>query len=137
MTNANYGTMPAVNQPSKVTLWIGRVLSALPVLMLLMSAIMKLMKVPVAVKGFKDLGWPEDFAVVLGIIELSCTILYAIPATSILGAILLTGYLGGAVATHFRIRDPQAVNAVVLGIVIWLGLFLRERRLRSLIPLRR
>jgi hypothetical protein len=137
MTNATYGTMPTGNQPSKAALWTGRILSALPVLALLMSAVMKIMKVPAAVEGFKHLGWPEHFAVTLGIIELSCAILYAIPATSVLGAILLTGYLGGAVATHFRIEEKQALNAVVLGIVIWLGLLLREPRLRSLIPLRR
>jgi len=137
MTNATYGTMPAVNQPSKAALWTGRILSALPVLALTMSAVMKIMKVPAAVEGFKHLGWPEHLAVTLGIIELSCAILYAIPATSVLGAILVTGYLGGAVATHFRIGETQAINAVVLGIVIWLGLFLREPRLRSLIPLRR
>jgi len=137
MTNATYGTMPAVNQSSKAALWTGRILSALPVLALTMSAVMKIMKVPAAVEGFKHLGWPEHLAVTLGIIELSCAILYAIPATSVLGAILVTGYLGGAVATHFRIGETQAINAVVLGIVIWLGLFLREPRLRSLIPLRR
>ncbi|HEV8290707.1 MAG TPA: DoxX family protein [Tepidisphaeraceae bacterium] len=137
MTNAAYGTMPAVNQPSKATLWIGRVLSALPVLMLIMSASFKLAKVRAAVEGFKQFGWPEELLVTLGIIELSCAILYAIPATSVLGAVLLTGYLGGAVATHFRVKDIQAINAVVLGIVLWLGLFLREPRLRSLIPLRR
>ena len=135
MTTLNYA--PAGNQPSKAALWIGRVLSALPVLMLLMSAVMKFVKPPAAVEGFKHLGWPEHFAIYLGIIELACTIIYAIPATSILGAILLTGYLGGAVATHFRIGETQAVSAFVLGIVIWLGLFLREPRLRLLIPFRR
>jgi hypothetical protein len=98
---------------------------------------MKLLKNHAAVEGFKQFGWPENLLVMLGIIELACAILYAIPATSILGAILVTGYLGGAVATHFRMSDVQGISAFILGIVIWLGLFLREPRLRSLIPLRR
>jgi hypothetical protein len=135
MTTLNYAA--AGNPPSKAALWTGRVLSALPVLLLLMSATMKLMKGPAAVEGFKHLGWPEHFGIYIGIIELTCTIIYAIPATSVLGAILLTGYLGGAVATHFRIGEAQAIGGLVVGIVVWLGLFLREPRLRLLIPLRR
>ncbi len=136
MTAVNY--QPAgVASPSKGALWTGRVLSALPVLLLIMSATMKLLKVHAAVEGFKQFGWPENLLVALGMIELSCAILYVIPVTSVLGAILVTGYLGGAVATHFRMNDIQAINAVVLGILVWLGLFLREPRLRSLIPLRR
>jgi hypothetical protein len=126
-----------LNRPGKAALWTGRVLSALPVLMLLMSGVMKFMKNAQAVEGFKHLGWSEHMAVTLGIIELSCTILYCIPATSVLGAILLTGYLGGAVATHLRIGEAQAAGGAILGVLIWLGLFLREPRLRSLIPLRR
>jgi len=136
MTSATYGTMPAENQSSKAMLWTGRVISAIPVLMLLMSAIMKLIKTPMAMEGFKQLGWPEHFALAIGIIELSCTIIYLIPATSILGAILLTGYLGGAVATHSRLGEAKVIGGVILGILVWLGLFLREPRLRSLIPLR-
>jgi|SRR5882724_10483133 len=137
MTNAAYGTMLAGNGPSKGMLWTGRVISAIPALMLLMSAIMKLMRVPAATEGFKQLGWPEHYAITLGIIELACTIIYLIPATSILGAILLTGYLGGAVATHLRVGEAKLIGGVLLGILVWLGLFFREPRLRSLIPLRR
>jgi len=136
MTAVNY--QPAgIASPSKGALWTGRVLSTLPVLLLIMSATMKLIKNHAAVEGFKQFGWPEHLLVTLGIIELACAILYVIPVTSVLGAILLTGYLGGAVATHFRMSDVQGISAAVLGIVIWLGLFLREPRLRSLIPLRR
>jgi hypothetical protein len=96
------------------------------------------MKAPVVVESWKHLGWPEHVGIVIGILELTCTILYAIPATSILGAILLTGYLGGAIATHYRIGEtPNIATITVMGVIIWLGLFLREPRLRTLIPLRR
>jgi len=125
-----------LNRPGKVALWTGRVLSTLVVLMLLMGVSMSLLKNPDAIKGMKEFGWPEHMAVMLGIVELICAILYAIPATSVLGAILLTGWLGGAVATHLRIGDPKAAFAVVFGIIVWLALFLREPRLRRLVPLR-
>ena len=125
-----------LNRPGKAALWTGRVLSTLCVLMLLMGVTMSLLKNPQAIEGMKEFGWPEHMAITLGIIELACAILYAIPATSVLGAILLTGWLGGAVATHLRIGDPKAAVAVVFGIVVWLGLFLREPRLRRLVPLR-
>ncbi|MBI5757610.1 MAG: DoxX family protein [Planctomycetales bacterium] len=116
-------------------LWIGRILSTLPVLMLLMSGVMKLVKPTEVVEGFAKLGWPDSLALGLGIVELVCTVLYVIPRTSVLGAILLTGYLGGATATHVRIGDPF-IAPIILGVVIWLGLFLRDARLRVLIPLR-
>ncbi|MEK6257563.1 MAG: DoxX family protein [Planctomycetota bacterium] len=121
---------------SKKLIWAGRVVSALPVLMLTMSAVMKLMKPAPFVEGFAKLGWPEDLALPLGIVELACTILYVIPQTSVLGAILLTGYLGGATATHVRVGDPF-IAPVIVGMVVWLGLFLRDARLRALLPLRR
>ncbi len=120
---------------SQKMLWAGRILSTLPVLMLLMSGVMKLMKPPDLVEGFAKLGWPDHLALGLGIVELACTILYAIPRTSILGAILLTGYLGGAIATHVRIGEPFIVQ-FLFGVVLWLGLYLRDARLRALIPLR-
>ncbi len=121
---------------SKTMLWTGRIISALPVLMLLMSGIMKFVKPEPVVQGFKDLGWDESKALALGIVELSCTVIYLIPRTSVLGAILLTGYLGGAIATHVRIGD-QFIGPLVFGVLVWLGLFLRDARLRALIPLRR
>src|SRR2546423_14984035 len=88
---------------SKKRLWAGRVASALPVLMLLMSGVMKLAKPEPVVKGFTDLGWDAGLALALGILEIACTVLYVIPQTAVLGAILLTGYLGCAIATHVRI----------------------------------
>jgi uncharacterized membrane protein YphA (DoxX/SURF4 family) len=122
---------------SKKMIWTGRIISALPVLVLLLSAGMKFAKPPAVVEGFQKFGYPEHQLLVLGIVELSCTILYVIPRTSVLGAILLTGYLGGATATHVRVEDPSFVTPVIAGVLVWLGLFFRDPRLRALIPLRR
>lgn len=121
---------------SKKLLWTGWIISILPVLALLMSGVMKFLQPPEAVEGFEHLGWPLDLAVPLGVVELVCALLYLIPRTTMLGAVLLTGYLGGAIATHVRIGE-QFVAPVVLGVLIWLGLFLRDPRLRALLPLRR
>jgi hypothetical protein len=121
---------------SKKMLWAGRIISALPVLMLLVSAVTKFVKPAFAEEGFAELGWDMSLALGLGITEVACTVIYLIPRTAVLGAILLTGYLGGAIATHARISDPQFVTPMVLGVLVWLGLFLREARLRALIPLR-
>ena len=120
---------------SKKKLWAGRIISALPVLMLLFSGVLKLIKPAAVVVEFTRLGYAESTAIGLGIVELGCTVLYMIPRTSILGAILLIAYLGGATATHVRIGDPFFIP-IVLGVLIWLGLYLRDDRLRSLIPLR-
>ena len=121
---------------SKKVLWTGRIMSALPVLMLLMSATMKLVKPQFVVEGFAHLGLPEKLPLPIGILELACTVIYVIPRTSVLGAILLTGYLGGAILTHLRVGEPIFMQ-VIFGALIWGGLFLREPRLRALIPLRR
>jgi heme exporter protein D len=115
--------------------WVGRVISALPVLVLLMSAFMKLKGGPEVLKGLAHLGLPESMIVPLAILELSCTAIYLIPATSVLGAILLAGYMGGAICTHWRVGDPFFAQAAV-GFFVWLGLYLREPRLKALIPLR-
>jgi DoxX-like family len=122
---------------SKAMFWTGWIVSILPVLMLVMSGAMKFLQPPDAVEGFAHLGWPLQLAVALGMIELGATLLYLVPQTAVLGAILLTGYLGGAIATHVRIGEHgQIVIPVVMGVLIWLGLYLRDARLRSLIPLR-
>jgi hypothetical protein len=122
---------------SRAAFWTGWILSAIPVLMLLMSGTMKLMKVPPVVDGFKELGWPAEYAMGLGILEIACTLVYLIPQTSVLGAILMTGYLGGAIATHVRLGQFGTIVGIIgLGIVVWLGLYLRDRRLRALVPLR-
>lgn len=121
---------------SKKRLWAGHILNGLIVTFLLMDSAMKLMKSRVAVEGTIQLGYPESVVVWLGIVLLACTLLYAIPRTSILGAILLTGYLGGAVATHVRVGNPLFSHAffpVYLGVLLWGGLLLRDNRLRTLI----
>ncbi len=111
-------------------------MSALPVLMLLFSAAMKLMKAAPVLEGFARFGYPENVAVGIGVVELLCVTLYVLPRTSVLGAILLTGYLGGAIATHVRIGEPF-IGPLVLGLLVWGGLYLREARLPELIPLHR
>jgi len=125
---------PAPTPPSKTLLWTGRVLSALPSLLLLFSAAMKLAGPPDLAKGFEHMGIPVGHALGLGILELLCTVIYLIPRTAVLGAILLTGYLGGAIQTHIRVGDPVYTH-IVLGVAIWGGLYLRDLRLRALIPL--
>jgi len=122
--------------PSKGILWTGRIMSTLPVLMLLFSATMKFSGSPDLAKGFEHLGWKIQLAPSLGVLELVCTVLYAIPRTSVLGAILLTAYLGGATAAHARVGDPF-VSTIIVGVVLWGGLFLRNPRLRALLPLTR
>jgi hypothetical protein len=116
--------------------WVGRVLSVLVSLMFLMSAAMKLKGGPELAEGMAHLGLPSSMVVPLAILELTCVVIYLIPMTSVLGAILLAGYVGGAICTHWRVGDPVIVQ-IVLGIVVWLGLYLREDRLKALIPLRR
>jgi hypothetical protein len=123
--------------PSKGAVWTGRVLSALPVLLLALSAAMKFSRSPEVVKSFTvDFGYPESTLLVLGVVELTCAVLYAIPQTSVLGAILVTGYLGGATATHVRVSQAAFITPVLLGAMAWGGLYLRDPRLRELLPLR-
>jgi len=125
---------------SKGSLWAGRILSGLVALLLVMDAVMKLVRPAPVVEATARLGYPESVIFGLGIVLLVCVVLYVIPQTSIFGAILLTGYLGGAVATHVRVGDPlfsHALFPVYVAALVWGGLFLREPRLRALIPLRR
>lgn len=120
---------------SKKMLWVGYILSALPVLLLLFSGVMKLAKPPDLVEGFNHLGIPDRLALGIGILEIACTILYIIPRTAILGAILVTAYMGGAVTTHLRIGEPFFMQ-IILGMLAWGGLYLRDARLRALLPLK-
>jgi DoxX-like family len=125
---------------SKVRLWTGRIMSALPALFLLVDGLGKLVKPAPVVEGTVQLGYPESVLLGLGIVLLACTVLYVIPRTAILGAILLTGYLGGAVATHVRVGNPlfsHVLFPVYVAVLIWGGIYLRDERLRALIPLRR
>src|SRR5262245_14052138 len=120
---------------SKKLLWAGWIISALPVLMLLFSGIAKLAKPDFVVDGLEKLGYDPSLALGLGILELACTVVYLIPRTAVLGAILLTGYLGGATATHVRLGE-QFITPVLLGVLVWGGLYLRDARLRALLPCR-
>jgi hypothetical protein len=140
--DVEYKSMESTLEMTRTTnkkLWTGRVLSGLVVLFLLFDSVMKILKLAPAVQGTIQLGYPENVVISLGIVLLVCTVLYAIPRTAILGAVLLTGYLGGAVATQVRVGNPlfgYVLFPVYLGVLIWVGLLLREGRLRVLIPLR-
>lgn len=116
--------------------WVGRVISILASLLFLMSAFFKLKDGPDLMKGIAHLGLPEAMLVPLAILEISCVVIYLIPARSVFGTILLTGYIGGAICTHWRAGDPFVVQ-IVLGLLVWLGLYLHEDRLKALIPFRR
>jgi hypothetical protein len=124
---------------SKKSVWVGRVLSGLVVLFLIPDGIIKFIKPAPVIETSAHLGLPLSLANTLGVLLLVCTAIYVFPRTSILGAILLTGYLGGAVATHLRVGDPlfsHILFPTYLGVLLWLGLYLRDSRLRALIPLR-
>jgi hypothetical protein len=121
---------------SKKMLWTGRVISALPVLMLFFGGIMSFLKPPVVLQSLAHLGYPERLAVPLGIVEIVCALIYAIPRTSVFGAVLLTAYFGGATATHVRIGEVF-ITPVIFGILVWIGLYLREERVRELVPFRK
>ena len=130
--------MQSDTQPAPVSkgrLWAGWIMSALPSLFLLVDGVMKLVKPAIVVETTVKLGYPESVILGLGIVLLACTVLYLIPLTSVLGANLLTGYLGGAVATHVRVEDGlfPVFFPVILGALLWGGLFLRDGRLRELI----
>jgi hypothetical protein len=124
------------SSPSKGTLWTGRVLSAVPVLLMGFSAVMKLIKHPSVIEGMTKFGFPESLIVPIGVLEISCAIIYLIPQTSVFGAVLVAAYLGGATVTLVRVGDPTWFLPVVTGICAWLGLWLREPRLRPLAPIR-
>ncbi|HLT81770.1 MAG TPA: DoxX family protein [Cyclobacteriaceae bacterium] len=119
--------------------WGGYVLSGLAILFLLFDSIIKVLKLDVAVEGTVELGYPASAVVGIGLTALICTILYTIPRTAVLGAVLLSGYLGGAIATHVRLGNPlfsHVLFPVYIALMIWGGLYLRDRALRLLLPLR-
>ena len=135
--------MQAATRPALVSnkmLWAGRVLWTLVVMFLLFDSSIKLLQLAPAMEGTIRLGYPASLIRTIGLILLVCTVLYTIPRTSIVGAILLTGYLGGAVASQLRIGEPlisHILFPVYFGVLLWAGLFLRDERLRALVPLRR
>ena len=124
---------------AKPVLWVGRVISAVAILFLIFDCVVKVMQMPQAVEPTVKFGYAASLVPVLGILELACLVLYVIPQTSVLGAILMTGYLGGAVATQVRVgAEPfSLIFPFIIGALIWGGLFLRDSQLRALVPLRR
>ena len=132
-------TLVETHHASSAAVWIGRTMSGLVMAFMLLDGVMKLIPMDVVISTSEQMGISGSLARPLGIIGLSCTLLYAIPRTSVLGAILLTGYLGGAIASHFRLSDPiftHTLFGLYLGLLAWGGLYLRDARLRALIPLR-
>jgi hypothetical protein len=116
--------------------WTGWVISALASLVFLFSGLMKVKGGPELEQGLAHLGLPASMILTLAVIEIACTVIYLIPPTAVLGAILLAGYVGGTIVTHWRVGDPVVVQ-IVLGLLVWLGIYLREPRLKALIPVRR
>jgi hypothetical protein len=132
--------MQAPKANSTAMVWTGRAVSGLLIAFMLFDGAIKLVPLQAVLDALAPMGIPAELARPLGTIGLACTALYALPRTSILGAILLTGYLGGAVASHLRLGDPlftHTLFGVYLGLLAWGGLYLRDARLRALIPLRK
>jgi len=119
----------------KTTIWAGRIISALAILFLAFDTIIKVLNLPPAVEATTQLGYPANLVVGIGLLELACLAVYLIPRTSVLGGIVLTGYLGGAIATQVRAGSPlfSVVFPVIIGVLIWGGLFLRDERVRALL----
>jgi hypothetical protein len=137
MTTATFeATIATPTVTSKTALWSGRVMSGLVTAFLTFDAAIKLVRVPEAIKGTTDLGYQPSVLVPLGVVLLACVALYLIPRTAVVGAVFLTGYLGGAIATHVRVGNPLASHVlfpVYVAILVWGGLYLRDRRVRAMI----
>jgi DoxX-like family len=123
---------------SKTKMWAGYIITGLVLLMLIFDAVAHLMKPAPVAEAFARLGYPLSTSVGIGLVLLICTAIYLIPKTSVLGAILLTGYMGGAVSTHVRAGSStfEMIFPVIIGGLVWLGVYLRDARVRALIPLR-
>jgi hypothetical protein len=125
---------------SKKRIWIGRIISGCAVAFLLIDAVIHILNIPVVAAALSDLGYPRTIGPVLGWIMVVCLVLYVIPRTATLGAVLATGYLGGAVATHVRVEDPLFTHIlfpVYIGLLLWYGLYLRNQRVAALLPFHR
>jgi DoxX-like family len=121
-------------QPTKTQFWLGRAITTLPILFLLFDGTIKVLNIPAVDKSFKDLGFSRNLALELGILQLVLIALYLVPRTAILGAVLWTGYLGGAIATHLRLDQPLFTHTlfpIYVAVPLWLGLWLRDARLRA------
>ena len=124
-----------MTEKSKKLIWTGRGISILATLPFILSAAMKLSKSQEVLIGMNHLGIPETLLPLLATLELLCVVTYLIPQTAVLGAILFTGYCGGTIITHLRLGEGVGIQ-ITLGVLIWLGLYLRDTRLRALLPLR-
>ncbi|WNZ60266.1 DoxX family protein [Myxococcus sp. MxC21-1] len=140
MSSTSSAASPASTQSAPAAkgwmLWLGRIFTGLVVATLAFSASKKLGQSPEVIQGFEKSGYPGSVLLAIGITELLCMVLYAVPRTAVLGAILVTGYLGGATSTHVRLSEPF-IAPILVGVFAWAGLFLRDARLRALLPLRR
>jgi len=125
----------AVEAPKRWLPWVGRAISALPAALILFSASLKITSSPLMVDGLGKAGFSPGMVTAIGVLELTCLAIYLVPPTAVLGALLLTGYLGGAVVTHLRVGQPFAMP-VVIGVLVWAGLYLRDARVRAILPLR-
>jgi hypothetical protein len=125
-------TAPDISKPIILAGWI---IGIVAVAFLVMSGVVKLVRPDLFVVGFTRFGYDQSVVLPLGVVQLVCTVLYLFPRTAVLGAVLLTGYMGGAIATHLRVGDPYFVQ-LGIGVLLWLGLYLRDRRIRALLPLR-
>jgi hypothetical protein len=129
----------AAHRRARTAANVGHVCTGLAAIFLAFDSVLKVLRLGAAVEGTTALGYPADSVHVIGMIELVCLVLYLVPRTSVLGGLLLTGYLGGAIATHVRISSPLFTHTlfpVYVALVLWGGLYLREKRLRALVPLR-
>lgn len=129
-----------MNTPGAKAVWAGRIMSGLVIAFLLFDGAIKLIPLDVVISTSRELGIPVEFARTLGVLTLICTLLYAFPLTSVLGAIVLTGYLGGSIYVHLRAGSPllsHTLFGLYLGLLIWGGLYLRDERIRALIPFQR
>jgi hypothetical protein len=132
MSNANHQ-----NKSSKTKIWTSYVFSALPVIFMLMSSTMKLSHAPMVIEGMAKNGISPGVVTIIGIVELLCVVIYLLPGTTVLGAVLMTGYLGGAIMVHVGAGEAKFVIPLLFGMMAWGGLYLRDERIRALLPLRK
>lgn len=136
MQATSFPLVSTQNTPKAGARWAGRVLSGLPVAFLIFDAAIKLVHPAFVTEASAKIGWPDAVITPLGVVLLTCVALYVVPRTAVLGAVLLTGYLGGAVATHLRVGDPlfsHTLFPIYFGVMLWGGLYLRDARVRALV----
>lgn len=128
--------MPAITLRASTRVRIGRAFTALPIAFLVFDIVIKLLSIAPVTESFTRLGWPPDVARQIGVLELMCLVIYLVPRTAIIGAVLLTGFLGGAIATHVRVDDPlfsHELFPMYVAVLLWIGLFLRDARVAAIV----